>query len=162
MTSMKIDSEQKPLLTYENNTVYEITITPDDKHQFFHKRDRLVLFAMTMQGFFRQCFDRYDIKYELYLELSEPVSLSRVARNKSVASRLHFHGTIKFPSLLSVGNFLLHSQYSLTRHSDIQINPFRTEWIPYITKQNKIMMELCKHNRKIPYRYTHDMAEIVR
>ncbi len=142
---------------YNVRTRYEITINPCDALQYFSKQNRIILFVTQLQKHLNNALTDNDIQFNIYLELSEPVALNKSdPRKSSSGSRLHYHGTIYFPTALAVGKFLLHSQYLLIRFADVQINPYRPEyWDKYITKQCKIMAEVGLHFKHIPTRLTH-------
>ncbi len=132
---------------------YEITVSPDDRHQFFGRYGkRLQWFWTKIHPLLINALDHYDIEYKMYLELSEP----HINVNKSsTTSRLHFHGTITFKDDLSVGYYLLESQYKMSRWCNTTINDYRPDvWPEYIRKQRPILRALCAHER-VPYSITH-------
>ncbi len=126
---------------------YEVTINPNDKHQFFGSPRRLELFVMDVQKLLIKAFDNYNVKYRLYIELSEPKAINKEDTRKcSAGSRLHMHGYILFDSNLVLGNYLLKSQYYLSRWADIQVNEYREDyWSEYCVKQKPVMKALSKH-----------------
>ncbi len=126
---------------------YEVTINPNDKHQFFGSPRRLELFVMDVQKLLIKAFDNYNVKYRLCIELSEPKAINKEDNKKcSSGSRLHMHGYILFDSNLVLGNYLLKSQYYLSRWSDIQINEYRKDyWPDYCAKQKLVMKALAVH-----------------
>ena len=130
---------------YKSNIRYEITICPNDKHQFHGSPRRLQLWIMDMQKCLTKAFDYYGILYRLYWELSEPRAINKEDNKKSSGSRLHFHGYVEFKSDLIVGNFLLKSLYMLGRWSDVQVNSYRKAyWSKYIVKQSLVVKALSK------------------
>ncbi len=160
---MEIEKEV-PVIFYKKNIKYEITINPNDKNQYFGNPRRLQLFIMHMQKLLQLAFDNYGIRYKLHLELSEPKAINKESHKMKSTSgaRLHFHGTLAFPSDAIVGEFLLKSQYLLSRHSDIQLNSYREEyWPKYILKQRKVIEALAIHY-KTPVVLTHHQPEIKR
>ncbi len=160
---MKPDMEI-PVIFYKKNIKYEITINPNDKNQHYGSPRRLQLFIMHMQKLLQLAFDNYGIRYKLHLELSEPQAINKESTKTKSRSgaRLHFHGTIAFPTDAIVGEFLLKSQYLLSRHSDIQINSYREEyWPKYILKQRRVI-EAMAIQYKTPVVLTHDQPQIKR
>ncbi len=130
---------------YKSNTKYEITINPNDKHQFHGNSRRLELWIMDMQKLITTAFDNYGIMYKLYWECSEPRSINKEDRKKSSGSRLHFHGYFLCPNDVVMGNYLLQSVYKLSRWSDVQVNEYRPDyWPKYVSKQGKIIKALAK------------------
>ncbi len=117
-----------------------------------------------MQEEMIKCFDNYNINYYLVLELTEPTALNKTGtpgKSKS-GSRLHLHGWFEMPTLLSVGHYLLKSQYLLSRHSDVQINCYRAGWIGYCKKQSSIIRQVAKMEHRVPYILKPKMALIRR
>lgn len=159
-----MNSHENLKLVYTPKTTYEITINPDDKHQFFGSPRRLELFTKTSQQLFIHGLGDYGIQYRLYPELSEPKALNKECREKSSSgSRLHYHGTIYLKDDAAVGLFLLKSQYCLTRWADVQINDYREEyWTKYCVKQKDIMKVLCKKCSKLPYIIHDQLGEVQR
>jgi len=147
---------------YQRNTRYEITINPNDKHQFFGSVRRLELFVMSIQKLLIIAFDNYNIQYKLYLELSEPIAINKDCATKSSSgSRLHLHGTFECDSDIVMGLFLLKGQYYLSRWADIQINDYRkVYWPKYCCKQKLIMKALGKYH-KVPM-VLHDKMALIK
>ncbi len=159
MTTLSIE----PIVFYKKSIRYEITINPNDKHQYYGKTRRIELFVSFIQSCLKLCFDNYGIQYKLYLELSEPRAINKDYHKKSsCGARLHLHGWFMCPTDLSVGNYLLTSQYLLSRHSDVQINEYRKEWLTYCKKQSPVIKALAKFHSKVPYVFVPKMAQVVR
>lgn len=68
------------------NTLYTLSINPEDKEQYFNEKDRVVRFKEQWYGRLLINLAPYA-NYDLYLEISE-------------AGRLHFHGTITVTDVL--------------------------------------------------------------
>ena len=78
---------------------------------------------------------------------SNPRSLnaSTFGKGKVAFSRLHLHGTIICKTNAILGDFLLKSQYRLSRWSDVQINEHRpVYWSAYCSKQSLVVTALSK------------------
>lgn len=118
---------------------YAITINPDDKHQYFGKKDRLKLFRDFLHAQLLQ-LSEWHIDYSLCLELSEPKNNSKFSKN---GPRLHVHGIIRFKATLSIKNFLLMGIYNITRYSNYDLDTIEDMqiWYNYCHKQQHIMKE---------------------
>ncbi len=158
-----VSENQIPESFYVSKRRYEITINPNDKHQYFGNVRRLELFVMDIQKLLVQALDNYDVRYKLYIELSEPRSINKDSTSKSTSgARLHMHGYIICDDTLIVGLFLLKSQYYLSRWSDVQINSFREEyWPKYCLKQRTVMKALGR-DHAIPMVLKDKMKQIKR
>ncbi len=131
---------------FKEKMKYEVTINPNDKHQWFSRPRRLELFVMNIQHLLVTALDNYKIKYKLWIELSEPKAINKEDMKKcSSGARLHLHGYLYFENSLVVGEFLLKSQYYLSRWADIQVNSYRDDyWPDYCKKQKAVMKALSK------------------
>ncbi len=159
-----MDTPMKDIeIFYKSNIRYEITINPNDKHQFYGKPRRLQLFVMDIQKLLIKAFDNYDIEYKLCIELSEPRSLNKENSKKCKSgARLHMHGYLLMPNDLAVGNYLMKSTYYLTRWSDVQVNEYRKcYWAEYCHKSDNVMKALANHY-KIKVVLTQKMPLIIR
>ncbi len=139
-----MDSTLKDIkVIYKSGHRYEITINPNDKHQFFGSPRRLEIFMTKLHALLVDALDNYKQEYKLFVELSEPhINVN----SKSPLPRLHFHGTIKFVNELAVGQFLLKSLYKLSRFSNVTLNDYREDyWPKYISKQSLVMKALAKY-----------------
>ncbi len=153
-------------LFYTEKTTYEITISPNDKSQYFGSPRRIELFTMKVQSILTKALTNNGVEFKLWLELSEPKEINKEAYKKSKSgSRLHYHGTIRFPNEIAVGLFLLKGQYLLSRTMDVYISNKgvkRIEWIPYCRKQRGIIKLLCYTQSKTPHILEHTMSTIKR
>jgi len=156
---LKIENE----IFYSSGHKYEITINPNDACQFFGNVRRLECFVMSIQKLLIVALDNYCIKYKLYIELSEPRAINKEDSRKSRSgSRLHLHGFIFCVDEVAIGEFLLKSQYLLSRFCDVQINAYREDyWPSYCVKQKAIMKALAKYY-KVPVVLKHQMNLIKR
>lgn len=147
--------------TYTRKTKYEITVNHDDSYQFIdHTKEdlthvkRFKSYYDMIHQYLIQIFDRFDIKYELYIELSEPKMCSQFAKGKPASSRLHCHGTIEFPTNKSIGLWLLNSFHLLGTHCDVQINEYRPDyWPEYCRKQSRIISTIIKEIKSTNKRF---------
>ncbi len=106
------------------NTVYEITLNPNDKHQYFGNDLRHIKSRQDIQ----QLMESLNVKYLLYQE----ISIQQHSNPTLPQNRLHYHGIIKVTNPFE---FTLTGMYKMTRLVDYQLNPFRSEWLDYCTKQ---------------------------
>lgn len=138
--------EQKMELFYKKNTIYSITINPDDKHQYYGSLNRLE----KVRGFVYEqllCLRGYHIDYSIYMELSEPKSnaYNKVTKRQQSPSgpRYHYHGIIGFRSTLSVRRFLDTVMYNLSRWCIYDIDSIgdASIWKKYCKKQQHIIKQ---------------------
>ncbi len=116
-------------------TPYEITICPDDKHQYAGKKDsRLRAVSNDYKELLLDC----GAMYHLFCEVSMPQAGDL---NKSTLARVHFHGVILFPKNEDILRFYLTYWHRLTKTARIQLNPFRPEWDNYCRKQSAIIQK---------------------
>lgn len=128
---MKNPENPKPDFTFKPNTIYEITICPDNDHQGYtlkqtkpryqHWRQKMVkIIRKTLNG----------TLYWLHPEVSHSQS-----SHKGKYPRLHLHGIILFPDFPAQYDFLINNYRELTNCGLIQFNPYREEhWLTYINK----------------------------
>ena len=124
---------------YIVNQKYEITVNPDDSHQYLKDEFR-----------FRNCLTMWDKMFttmstqEIIIDMCPEISeCQNLIDGKH--PRIHFHGTILFSSRFAIASFLLKYSLKLSQKSSIQINEYRPEyWQKYITKQKDLMEYLCK------------------
>lgn len=118
---------------------YEITISPDDKNQYFGQGDRrLECWLNNTDILLRESLD--GIQYTLYTDISLP----HVNVKKGKTPRLHLHGHLDL-SKASKARFWVNSLYKLTRWAVVTINPLRKEkeeWIKYCKKTLPLLKEL--------------------
>lgn len=128
--------------------VYEITVNPNDKLQFFGRKQRLQLFVQNMIKVFTTSMKDYDINYTMVLEISMPhININR----DSSIPRLHYHGIIELKTPITVTNFLLYGLYKLSRVCNVTVNDYREqEWDAYLYKMQEILKPTCK-KYNIPY-----------
>lgn len=117
---------------FQNGIRYELTVNPDDNHQFYESPLRHVRLSEFMRQFFMTHFDSLS-NYHLIPEISEIQHSNKMGPYP----RIHYHGVIIF---YDVYTFLLFNQYKLSKFSDFQFNLFRPDyWPKYITKQSPII-----------------------
>lgn len=136
--------ELKDLLKSNKCTKYEITICPDDKHQYFGQGDRrLECWLNSMDRFLRDSLD--GVLYTLYTDISTP----HVNVRKGVVPRLHLHGILEFMHE-SKARFWVNNMYKLSRWAIVTVNPLRKdekEWIKYCQKTMP-MLKLLTHDKE--------------
>lgn len=138
------ENMQKFMYTY--NRIYEITIGPDDKHQFEKKDTRYIL----SREHIRTSLEDTNIKYCLYQEFSHQQHIN----TKSKFNRVHYHGIIVIPRE-SLFSWVSHHLNQLRHSMDIQVNEYRPDyWYDYCTKQrylyesSPIPVKQCLYNMK--------------
>lgn len=147
MNTPNMSSEQKePKAFLTTGIVYEMTLNAPDRGQYFNKETRAT-----------KCVEHYSTILELmrpYADYTFYPELSQIRNSnpeKQHYCRWHYHGFIKFKDNLALAQWLVHSQYKLSKTVDYQINAYREEyWNKYCTKQEEIMKPLCK-SLNIPY-----------
>lgn len=141
-------SEKSKYFKYDEETVYEFTLAPDDEHQYLRRMssgrryvdctslERMALFRANMMRLFEQ-WDKI-MSYNMVVEVSEP----NVGNNNP---RLHLHGTIYIYKHQALP-FLLEVYPKLTDVGRIAINEYRPEyWDEYIHKQDKLWENYQQH-----------------
>lgn len=135
----------------ELNTCYEITINPDNSHQYLlAKGDRLELVYNYLYNY--HLFKIKDhCNFKLYPEFSNPSS-----DNIKGITRMHYHGTINFTSVEGIYMWYLYIYNGLKQISSVKVDTITSKetWKNYCTKNKDIMSMLCKHAR-VPYIMTH-------
>lgn len=134
MTTIKKTADDESKFTYTKHTIYEITINPDDKHQFVNKRDTRV---HNVQQFLRELLEgQEDTVFHLFPEVSMPQYGNQ---SKNRYARVHFHGIILFKTDMAIRKFLLDCWHRLTSCTSIQLNTFRPDhWTEYCRKQKHL------------------------
>lgn len=132
MTEIPATSKEPKDIYYKPNTKYSITINPSDKFQYAGREDRLMKVRAVLES--QMIFIKSD--YLFYIELSEP----RHFNQDKIGSRVHFHGTISFPTKQATVDFLVSGLYRLSRFADIDIDTIedQTYWDAYCTKQQHL------------------------
>lgn len=131
MTSMQKSPDVDKFIV-SPNIIYEITLNPDDKHQFPNKQDSRVT---NVKASLDDILNRVstDTKYHLFPEMSMP---QYGYQTKNRYSRVHYHGIILFRTPLAVRKFYLNIFHRLTGMCSIQLNPYRPDhWPSYCRKQ---------------------------
>lgn len=129
-----------PTVKLHKDTVYSITINPDDKHQYYQSpkanytsyKDRLKTFSKYWHNLFTEMFSLHEIDYYLCIECSEPI-------DKPTPPRLHFHGWIRFNSVDAINEYLLINMRALQHVSNINIDTISDHeyWYDYCHKQEQ-------------------------
>jgi len=119
--------------------VYAITINPSDDYQYYKLNSPLEQMWKKRLGEFKKywsallvnMFSRFDIEYNLNIEISEPLD------GNDASPRLHFHGIIKFTTEDAIMEFLLILLDKLKMRSRIKIKPIDNmkKWHDYCMKQ---------------------------
>lgn len=121
---------------YVPNKIYEITINPDDKHQYVSSKDSRI---NKVRSDLKECLEETGLKYALRLEISRPRYGDKF---KGTIARLHYHGYIMFPTYEDIFNFFCNHWHKITSWSNVIISfndsPERIkEWTKYILKDKK-------------------------
>lgn len=133
---------------YEINTIYEITINPDNKHQFPYNDLRI----KKCREIVKLIMEKNTWDYHLKTELSEPHY-----GGDSYISRVHFHGVIKFNTNEEIKYFLTTQINHLMKITNICINAFRPqEWLEYIKKQQHLFSKQEKQIANISIKHMLD------
>ena len=114
------------------NIIYEITLNPDDKHQFANKGDSRF---QNVKATVNDIFDKFhtDIVFHLFPEMSMP-QFGNSSTHR--LSRCHYHGIILFKTSHALYEWLTIRWHSLTSFCSVQLNEYRPEhWDDYIRKQ---------------------------
>lgn len=121
-------------LKYKKNTVYAVTIQPDDKHQYFRSPTRFSKFLDHMNSLLVPLISS-KIDFYFIIELSEPIGTVT-----GQGSRLHLHGVINLKATESVYRFLLNhlSDFLLCGRLEISEVHDLDAWWTYIHKQKTI------------------------
>lgn len=137
------------------STIYELSLAPNDKLQFFDYKDRLKKF--TKQNHLLLYKLMKDYRGHLNIECSRH-------------GRLHFHGYITFPNIDEIKQFYLYTVHSLEDQYTCAMNPYRQEeWDKYISKQSKFEWgKICfeedpddPHDMKIVKRKTKQLNKLL-
>ncbi len=113
------------------DTLYEITINPDDRHQYWSSDLRHI----KSRADIKDLLCDLPIKYCLWQELS-----IQQHSNKSLSyNRIHYHGMMTVTDPFA---FALTGMYKITRIADYQINNYRInkEFITYSQKQKYLYL----------------------
>lgn len=140
-----IDGDDK--FTFKADTQYEITINPDDKHQFYGKgHTRVNYFVEAMAKELDQW--KESCAYSMALEVSMPQYGNATRGSKP---RLHYHGVIRFKDEVSIATFFIERAYKVRQWCDVQFNEFRPEHWPKYCAKNKAMMKSYCDAHHVPY-----------
>ncbi len=140
--------DEIPQPFYEIDTIYEITINPDDVHQKLNSEFRFRdVYSMFSKIFTNMC--NQDMELVIYPEISEPTHII-----DGKYPRIHFHGTIVFKKQHGLASFLIKYSFLLSKTASVQINTFRPEyWLQYCKKQKHLMEFICKDdNLRYPFK----------
>lgn len=130
-----LDCTPDTSLTYTESTLYSVTIQPNDQYQFFRTPERYSKFHELYDSKFKRLFQKFKIRYQFRIELSEPIG--DIDTN---GPRLHLHGLLELkttshvflwlcdllPDLLHNGRVTVHQIDSLQKFNG---------WLAYISKQ---------------------------
>lgn len=124
-----------PKLFYQKNTLYSITINPNDQFQFKKKGQRRV--SMFHNHFYEHflSYTTNRIEYNLHLDISEPRQMT-----VDKYPRLHFHGTILFKTNGSIRDWLTYLLPDLLSKAYVDIDTVDDAgiWYDYMTKFDHI------------------------
>lgn len=137
---------------YEVGKEYAITINPSDKRQSYrsvHPRARMINADNKLKFYLQEWKDK-GIKFKLYPEVSIP-------SKPQAYNRLHWHGTIKFPTVESLFWYILILRHKIISDNMVVIKPIddKEKWHAYCTKDINIMKKICKIY-KMDYVITHE------
>nr|UOF78872.1 rep protein [Cressdnaviricota sp.]UOF83105.1 rep protein [Cressdnaviricota sp.] len=125
---MTLTNVKKPILSPESitvNTSYTFTLNPCDDLQYFDQIDRI----KSLEG--------YAINYIL------PVvpAIVDIYMEVSRAGRLHFHGTINFPTIAHIKDFYVNVIHKLSKKFQIEIDTIcdPDKWREYCTKSSHLI-----------------------
>jgi len=141
-------TDTTPVVFFNKNTKYAVSINPEDKYQHNGDSNR---YGKCHQLFYELFLDlpTKHIDYEFNIELSEP-------KNNKFGSgpRYHVHGWIEMKSDHSVFQFLDNVYYKFTRlgHVDIDTIDDLPKWLQYMRKQQHVF----KHLRPVFTNLTED------
>lgn len=123
-----------------NQSVFEITINPDQKHQYFGCDIRNLKSRNDITDVFHKM---PYIKYWLFQE----ISIQQHSNKDLPQNRIHYHGIIEVTDHF---NFALTGMYYLTRMGDYQLNNYRPtgEFMEYAKKQ-RWMYKTAKQRQMI-------------
>lgn len=119
---------------YKTNTLYSITLNPNDAHQGHLKggsHGRLV----EVKSQVWTVLNKYpDIYYILHLDISEPLKISKNF------PRVHFHGVVMFPTNKAIQIWLLDTLRVLGNWCNIDIDTIDdvSLWEKYCKKYDTI------------------------
>lgn len=108
---------------------YALTLTPEDKNQFFDNKERYRKFHNRI---FNTMMD-LEIDYDLVIEITEPIGFKIWYEGP----RLHCHGMIRFRTRKLLSKFLLHGHRSLCKLGGVDIDTVDDPeiWSTYCKKQ---------------------------
>lgn len=109
------------------NTIYSLTLNPNDKRQFFDNTDRVLKLKQFIE---QQLLEIPNVKLILYMEIS---------RN----GRLHFHGTINFTTIESIRHFYICKVHEWQEYYQMDMDTIKDPqiWNEYCTKSKSIINE---------------------
>lgn len=140
--------------------IYEITLNPSDKYQYFGKPKRVALCVQNMINTCHKTLNECGVTYRLYPEISEPHINVNNERQNSMP-RFHYHGHINFTQPFQVAYFLAHTLYTLSRTCNVTVNEYRQHhWPHYISKQAHIMRPLMEID-DLPYHIDEKTRKII-
>lgn len=118
-----------------SNVTYEITINPDDRHQYGGKGDtRIQNVKSDLDDIFKN--QNEDILLHLLPEISTPQFGNNTTHK---LARIHYHGVILLRTDQALRKFLLCMWHKITSISSIQLNPYRPDhWPVYCRKQQAL------------------------
>ncbi len=120
--------------SYEPNKLYELTIAPDDVHQYIGKGDIRDIICLK---YFRELMASLNIVYSLRTEITMP----QYGQDHHL-SRIHFHGFVYWKSYEQIYQFFLYGFSKLTQCSRVQFNYARKGyWLAYMLKSKEYIPE---------------------
>lgn len=119
------------------DTLYSITINPDDCHQYYGFPDRMD----KLHKYWSKYFEKFSWRYNLYAEFSNP-------SNSKSFPRYHFHGLILFKSYKQLQRWYTRIQFELAKvaYFDFDTYDHTEHWKIYCRKSQDVMPLICEHD----------------
>lgn len=128
-----------PKAFYKIGEIYELTINPDNCHQYYEHINREHMCIKHMIKTMTPLIGYAE--WELYPEISEATEMVGTKHGP----RWHYHGKIKFLSNKGIVLFLLQHMANIAKQNSIKISEYRPDyWPQYIKKQSKVMQSYLK------------------
>lgn len=137
------DSEHESLVCfYDTNSVYAITIQPDNDHQRLSKKYSVYSRISNYYSDVFNCFDKENedtFPYYFVMEVSEP----KGSLQKGIGARLHHHGIVMFNNSDDILTYSLKTLREMNEMGRVHIKKIYdrdsfTNWWKYIHKQHVI------------------------
>lgn len=146
---MTSNSQNLKFEDIQTNTIYSITLNPDNAFQYFGEQNRLITWYNKIKQWLN-----ITIKNTAYMEMMPEVSPH---------GRLHLHGYIKIIDKISFYVDIIHilEQHFQLEIDEIDINTGKN-WDEYIIKQSDLHKYLIQHDIAIPLKIGHDFKQMTK